>query len=803
MRGAREIETEEPLSRRKDPAETPSRNAAGTPGALPSREEVVAFIRSQPGKVGKREIARAFGISGGDKIWLKQLIRDLEEEGLVDRRRKSLFKAGGLPPMTLADIVARDPDGELIATPAEWDADTLGKPPKILIQASRRPKPGQPAPGLNDRVLVRVQETGDPEGPPYAGRVVKVLEKSRAQVLGVFRPLPNGGGRLVPVDKKGQGQEIAIRPGDEGDAREGDLVSATLTSSPRAIVPMAKVRERLGSVKSEKAVSLIALVAHGIPHVFPKAVLDEAAETDPVRLDTEGREDWRDLPLITIDPADAKDHDDAVHAAPDPDPNNVGGHVLTIAIADVAAYVRPGSAMDREAVERGNSVYFPDRVVPMLPERISNDLCSLRPHEDRPALAVRITVGKDGRKIRHSFHRIAMRSAAKLAYAQAQAAIDGAPDEVTGPLLEPVLRPLWEAYACVLKAREARDPLALDLPERKILLKPDGTVDRVLTPERLDAHKLIEEFMILANVAAAEALERAKIPFVYRAHDEPSLEKMHALGEVLASIAIKLPKSGPVRATLFNRILKAVDGMEHQTFINEVVLRTQAQAEYTAENYGHFGLNLRRYAHFTSPIRRYADLIVHRALIRAHGLGSGGLPAEVSAGDLAEIAAKISVAERRAMVAERETIDRLIAHHMAEHLGETFQGRISGVTKAGLFVKLAQTGADGFVPAATIGADFYRYDEGTHALVGDRTGETFRLGDEVEVKLVEAAPIAGALRFELLSEGRAGRPGGGGVRGRRAGLRDGGPRRSKGPKTSGFRDTPKRGGTKVKVKRKR
>jgi len=795
--------------RRDQTAASDTRGASpdAASGGLPSREEVVSFVRSQPGKVGKREIARAFGITGGDKIHLKQLIKDLEAEGVIDRRRKSLFKAGGLPPMTLADVVARDPDGELIATPAEWDEETLGKPPTILISTPRRPRPGQPAPGLNDRVLVRVQETGDADGPPYEGRVVKVLEKSRAQLLGIFRPLPGGGGRITPVEKKAQGREIAVRPGDEGGAREGDLVSATLASSPRAIVPLAKVRERLGSVKSEKAVSLIALVAHDIPHVFPKAVLDEAADMEPARLDTDGREDWRALPLITIDPADAKDHDDAVHAAPDDDPSNPGGHVLTIAIADVAAYVRPGSAMDREAVVRGNSVYFPDRVVPMLPERISNDLCSLRPHEDRPALAVRITVAKDGRKLRHSFHRIAMRSAAKLAYAQAQAAIDGATDDVTGPLLEPVLKPLWEAYACVLRAREAREPLALDLPERKIVLEADGTVDRVLTPERLDAHKLIEEFMILANVAAAEALEKAKTPLVYRAHDEPSLEKMHALGEVLASIAMKLPKSGPVRAGLFNRILKAVDGMEHQTFINEVILRTQAQAEYTAENYGHFGLNLRRYAHFTSPIRRYADLIVHRALIRAHGFGAGGLPAEMDAGALAEIAQKISVAERRAMVAERETIDRLIAHHMAEHVGETFAGRISGVTKSGLFVKLAQTGADGFIPAATIGQDYYRYDEGTHALVGDRTGETFRLGDEVEVKLVEAAPVAGALRFEIVSEGRAGTPTRAGPRGRGAsGLRDGGPRRSKAPKKAGFRDAPKGPGkgpkkTKVKVKR--
>jgi ribonuclease R len=467
----------------------------------------------------------------------------------------------------------------------------------------------------------------------------------------------------------------------------------------------------------------------------------------------EGREDWRDLPLITIDPADAKDHDDAVHAMPDPDPGNAGGFVITVAIADVAAYVRPGSALDREALERGNSVYFPDRVVPMLPERISNDLCSLRPHEPRPALAVRMIVGPDGRKRSHTFHRVMMRSAAKVAYQQAQAAIDGRPDDVTQPILDTILKPLWAAYAVVRKARDARAPLDLDLPERKILLKPDGTVDRIIVPERLDAHRLIEEFMILANVAAAEALEKAGSDLIYRVHDEPSLEKMRALGEVLASIGMKLPKQGALQPALFNGILKSVAGSEHELFINEVVLRSQAQALYAAENLGHFGLNLRRYAHFTSPIRRYADLVVHRALIAALKLGKDGLSPHTTRDQLAEIGEKISIAERRAMAAERETIDRLIAHHMADQIGATFQGQISGVTRAGLFVKLAGTGADGFIPAATIGADFYRYDEATHALTGDRTGETYRLGDRVEVKLVEAAPVAGALRFELLSEG--------------------------------------------------
>jgi ribonuclease R len=604
---------------------------------------------------------------------------------------------------------------------------------------------------VGDRALVRVEPLKE-EGNRYTGRVVKIIAKKPAQVLGIFHSLPDGGGRLVPVEKKSRERELLVRPGDEGEARDGDLVAAIVSKTDRFGLPQAKVRERLGSVKSEKAVSLIAIHAHNIPSEFPPEVLKEAAVAQPARLD--GREDWRRLPLITIDPPDAKDHDDAVHAAADEDPGNIGGFVVTVAIADVAAYVRPGSALDREALERGNSVYFPDRVVPMLPERISNDLCSLRPLEDRPALAARLTVGADGRKKRHSFHRILMRSAAKLSYQQAQAAIDGRSDDATRPILDTVLKPLWAAYEALKRARDLREPLFLDLPERKILLKPDGTVDRIFVPERLEAHRLIEEFMIQANVAAAEVLEHAESDLIYRVHDEPSLEKMRSLGEVLASIGLKLPKQGALNPALFNRILQSVEGSEHQLFINEVVLRSQSQAEYAAENYGHFGLNLRRYAHFTSPIRRYADLVVHRALIRALKLGPDGLPAHTTLEELAEVSARISTAERRAMAAERETVDRLIAHHLADRIGATFEGQISGVTKAGLFVKLNETGADGFVPASTIGADYYRYDEGSHALTGERTGESYRLGDKVQVKLVEAAPVAGALRFELLSEGR-------------------------------------------------
>ena len=719
---------------------------------FPERDAIVAFIRAQPGEVGTREIARQFGLKNADRAALKRILRELADEGTIQKRGKTISEPAALPATVMADITGRDSDGELIATPAEWDEVESGEPPKVRIHVPRRPPPGTAA-GVGDRALLRVEklEERDREGTVYRGRIIKVVDHAKTRVLGIFRALPGGGGRLIPVDKKQAGRELNVAGADTGGAEDGDLVSVDLVRSRGFGLASGKVKERLGSLASEKAVSLIAIHAHEIPQAFSPAALRESEEAKPAT--PKGREDWRDLPLVTIDPPDAKDHDDAVHAEPDPDPNNKGGYLVNVAIADVAFYVRPGSALDRDALTRGNSVYFPDRVVPMLPERISNDLCSLVPGEPRGALAVRMVIGNDGRKRSHSFHRILMRSAAKLNYAQAQAAIDGRPDDTTGPLLDPILKPLYDAYAVVKRARDERDPLDLDIPERKILLKSDGTVDRVVVPERLDAHRLIEEFMILANVAAAEMLEKKSLPLIYRVHDEPTLEKVHNLQEFLKTLDLPFAKSGALRPSLFNRVLAQVRGHDSEPLVNEVVLRSQAQAEYSAENYGHFGLNLRRYAHFTSPIRRYADLIVHRALIRGLGLGEGALPETETVETLTEVAAQISVTERRAMKAERETADRLIAHFLADRIGATFQGRISGVTRAGLFVKLSDTGADGLIPIRTLGTEYFNYDETRHALVGSRSGAMHRLGDVVDVRLVEAAPVAGALRFELLSEG--------------------------------------------------
>ncbi|MEQ1942728.1 ribonuclease R [Mesorhizobium sp. VNQ89] len=720
-----------------------AKRAAAKGDFRPSKEDILKYIAENPDRAGKREIAKAFSLKGDDRVWLKDILRDLQDEGLLTKERKRLSRPGGLPPVTVLEIYARDTDGGLLARPSEWDQSRFGDAPVVSL----RPYRNGPAPGIGDRVLAKTFATGEDEGPAYTGRVIKVFERRAEAVLGVLRQMDDGSFRIEPVERRQS--EMIIGRDDLNGAEKGDLVEVEQTSSARYGLPRGRVLQRLGSLTSEKAVSMIAIHAHEIPHIFPPDVLAEAEAVKPATM--KGREDWRNLPLVTIDPADAKDHDDAVHAEPDPDEANTGGVIVTVAIADVAAYVVPGSALDREALKRGNSVYFPDRVVPMLPERISNDLCSLRQGVERPAMAVRMTFTADGRKIRHSFHRIMMKSAARLAYPQAQAAIDGATDDVTGPILDTVLRPLWDAYAILKRGRESRHPLELDLPERKILLKSDGTVDRVIVPERLDAHKLIEEFMIQANVAAAETLEAKRQALVYRVHDAPSLAKQESLREFLATLGMSLARGADLTPRQFNGILAQVEGAENQALVNEVVLRTQSQAIYSPENLGHFGLNLRRYAHFTSPIRRYADLIVHRALISSLKLGPDGItPAEEER--LEEISGLISATERRAMAAERETVDRLVAAFLSEQVDQTFEARISGVTKSGLFVQLPQYGADGFIPISSLGDDYYHFDEAARALFGSNSGKGFQLADHVEVKLVEVAPLAGAMRFEMLSE---------------------------------------------------
>ena len=740
-----------PSSGRAKPPKGKSHLPAGE-GGLPSKEQVLAFIETAPGKVGKREIAKAFGLRGSDKIGLKRLLGEMGEDGAVAGNRKELRRPGHLPPVLTLDITGRDNDGDLIGEPLDWDG--AGERPRVLITAAKQ-IPGEAAIGVGDRVLAKATRiNGAVAGhPAYEGSVIKRLPRENRRLLGIFRAAKGGGGVIDPISRKERTSTIVAR-GHEGDAKDGDLVHFTLNrgGGGRSSTPHGRIAGALGNPSDQRQVSLIAVHSHGIPVDFPEGVLAECESLKPPTL--AGRTDLRELPLITIDPSDARDHDDAVHAAPDPDPKNPGGFILTVAIADVANSVRPHTLLDREAQLRGNSVYFPDRVVPMLPERISNDLCSLREGEDRSVLVARMIFDADGDKRSHTFLRAMMRSCAKLSYQEAQAAIDGNPSAKCLPILATVLHPLWDAYAKLAAARDRRGPLDLDLPERKIRLDAEGRVARVETPERLTAHRLIEECMIQANVAAAEALEGRKGSCVYRVHDQPSKEKLKGLKDFLDTLDLKVPPAGELRPAALNKILAEAKDLPVPDLINEVVLRSQSQAEYNLDNIGHFGLNLPRYAHFTSPIRRYADLIVHRALIRTCKLGAGGLE-DTELPKLRAVAEAISQTERRAMAAERETTDRLIAAHLADRIGATFEARIAGVTRSGLFVRLKESGADGFIPISSLGGEYYHHAEDSHALIGQRSGTGYRLGDAVEVKLLEAIPAAGALRFEMITPARA------------------------------------------------
>lgn len=736
---------------------TPAKRVVANRG-LPTKQDILEFIETSQDKVGKREIGKAFGIKGGDRKPFKELLNEMAAEGLLVGNRKDFRQPGHLPPVTVLEVKELDADGDLIAEPVAWNIEEGIRPRAIVIEppsarADNRGRGSGVPPGPGDRILAKLARLDEPSpaGALYEATVIRRLPREKRRLLGIYRNRGKRGGSIDPIDRKAL-KEWPVSPGDAEGAEDGDLVRFdTVRAGHRNTT--ARVEEVLGNPDDQSQISLIAIHAHGLPDEFTEPVLAELDDLKPPTL--EGRVDLRELPLLTIDPADARDHDDAVHAATDPDPTNKGGWIVWVAIADVAHYVRPGSRLDGEAQLRANSIYFPDRVVPMLPERISNDLCSLRPHEDRPCLVARMTFDRSGTKKSQEFLRAMMRSHAKISYEEAQAAFDGHPGDVAAPLMEIALSPLWQAYLALKTARERRQPLDLDLPEKRIRLNAEGRVDGITVPERLEAHRLIEEFMIQANVAAAEALEAAKAPVVYRVHDQPSKEKVKGLSEFLETLELRLPNSGTLKPQHFNGILEKAKTLPVPQLVSEVVLRSQAQAEYAIENYGHFGLNLKRYAHFTSPIRRYADLLVHRSLISGLKLGDGGLtPEQIS--ELSNIAETISTTERRTMAAERETTERLMAEYLSEHVGAEFSARISGLTSSGLFVRLSETGADGYIPASSLHDDYYHHVESQHALVGDRHGRAYRLGDVVDVRLLEAIPMAGALRFEMLSEGKTG-----------------------------------------------
>ncbi|MFZ3581604.1 ribonuclease R [Loktanella sp. DJP18] len=702
---------------------------------IPSKTDILAFIADNPTQTAKRDIARAFGIKGSDRILLKQVLREMEAEGSLAKRRSSYRDAHKLPPVSVVQVEAADADGDLYARPLEWN-DSL-PPPRILLAL----RSSDPALGAGDRILARLTETpGEPHA--YMARMIRRIGSNPERILGVYRA-GSEGGRVMPIDK-GSDRQYVISAGATGGAKDGELVEAEQTGPKgRMGLPKARIITRLGDPTGQRAVSLIAIHQHGIPDHFPDAVVEEADAAKPTGI--KGRTDLRQMPLLTIDPADARDHDDACHVEAHDD----GTFTIWVAIADVAYYVTPGSELDREARKRGNSTYFPDRVVPMLPDTLSGDLCSLHEGVDRPCIAVAMKVDAQGNKTGHEFHRAMMNSVASLTYEQAQAAMDGLPDAQTAPLVEAVIKPLYAAHAALALARTARQPLDLDLPERRIELDDDGKVVGVNFKDRLDAHRLIEEFMVLANVCAAETLIAKKTPLLFRVHEEPSPEKLDALREVAEASGLVLAKGQVLKTAHLNRLLAQAEGTDSDELINLATLRSMTQAYYNAENFGHFGLALRNYAHFTSPIRRYSDLVVHRALIAAHGWGKDGLsPWDIE--HLDDTAKMISDTERRSMAAERDTTDRYLAAFLEDQVGAEFGGRIAGIARFGVFVKLDGTGADGMIPIRNLGREYFHYDAETQTLMGADTGQIIGLGQRARVRLIEAAPVTGGLIVELL-----------------------------------------------------
>ncbi|MEQ9261129.1 MAG: ribonuclease R [Roseovarius sp.] len=706
----------------------------------PSKDEILRWISENPTLTSKRDIAKAFGIKGAARIDLKRVLKELEAEGHLEKRKKTYRDPDRLPPVSVLQVNGLTPDGELLAKPLEWHGE--GVEPVVLVM----PRASDPALGEGDRILARLQEVKG-EKHHYEARLIRRIGTNPRKVLGIFRKGAEGG-RILPIDK-GDGKEWTVAADATGGAKDGELVEAEQAGPKgRLGLPRARVVERLGDPSAPKAVSLIAIHQHGIPDDFPDEVIEEADSMKPSGL--KGRDDLRDLPLVTIDPSDARDHDDAVWAHADDDPKNEGGHVLWVAIADVAYYVRPGSALDAEARKRGNSSYFPDRVVPMLPDRLSGDLCSLHEGVPRACIAVRMQIDAHGEKIGHKFVRGLMRSAATLTYQEVEAASLGEPNEKCAPLLDEVIKPLYAAHAALKQARESRQPLDLDLPERKVVLSEEGKVTSVAFAERLEAHKLIEEFMVLANVAAAETLIAKKSPLLFRVHEEPPPEKLETLRDVAESAGLTLAKGQVLKTRHLNQLLHQAQDTDHSEVINMSTLRAMTQAYYAPSNFGHFGLALQAYAHFTSPIRRYADLVVHRALVSAHGWGEDGLsPADVERLD--STAEHISETERRSMMAERDTNDRYLAAFLSERLGEEFTGRISGVAKFGVFVRLDETGADGLIPVRALGREFFHFDRDAGTLMGADTGMVIGLGQRVTVRLAEAAPVTGGIALDLVS----------------------------------------------------
>ena len=693
--------------------------------SAPTMDELMAYLQNQSCPVHKRDIARAFGVKGANKVALKNMFKSLRRQGKINvgRGGRKISLAGRLPNRIVVEITGLDSMGDLMARPLEWDES---KPmPQIIITKDKLSPPA----GIGDVVQAEMKSVGNKM---YEGVVLRRMTAGQNHMVGIYE-----NGIVKSVDRRLK-QEFEVKNVPPSVKLKNKDVVIVDIPMIRSRDPQAVFVKKVGSATEAFAPTLISIYQHSLPVAFTEASEKQAQKVKVPSLDKH-RQDFRNIPFVTIDGADARDFDDAVWA----EETDTGFHAM-IGIADVAWYVRSGDALDMDARLRGNSTYFPDRVLPMLPFELSNGVCSLNPNEARASMVCEVWLDKTGKKIKHAFHRALIKSVRRLTYDEVQPALDGRA-VIAG--LENEISALHNLYLALAKRRQTRGVLDLDVPERQVCLDKQGKVLSIKKRESLDSMKLIEELMILANVSAAETLEESDVPTMYRVHDRPSSEKLERLNLFLKSQG-KKQVSQDAKPKDFNAILISVKNTPKAYAINEFVLRSQSQAVYSPENIGHFGLALSRYAHFTSPIRRYADVLVHRALITALKLGSDGLgPDEKKSFE--DIAQHISWTERQSAAAEMDAADRYVAGFLSGREGELFTGRISSITSFGMFVSLDEYGADGFIPFRVMTDDFYEFDEDAVCLQGRNSGKRYDVGDLVKVILLECEPETGSLLFKI------------------------------------------------------
>jgi ribonuclease R len=717
------------------------REASRYDNPIASRELILHHLAAADGPMEAEALAEALGLSEPDRFEaLGNRLRAMVRDGQLLQNRKGAFAPAAQMDLVAGSVIA-NPDGFGFLRPEAAGGDDLFLPPFEMRKVMH-----------GDRVLASI--TGlDRRGRPQ-GSIVEVLERRLTRLIGRYT-VEAGIGYVVPDDQRIQ-RNLLIAPDAHGEAKEGQLVVAEIVHAPDPKrPPIGRVLTVLGERLTASLAVQAAIHGHDIPHEFPQPVLNEAAN---IPVDVDGataaqRTDIRQLPLVTIDGEDAKDFDDAVYCEPNRD-----GFRLVVAIADVSHYVRPGTPLDDEAQKRATSVYFPGFVVPMLPETLSNGICSLKPKVDRLCFVCDMQVDRKGQVTDSKFYEAVMHSHARLTYTQVWNAVgEGIAEDAREDALQrigtllPHVQRLHQLYEVLRKAREKRGAIEFESSEVRFVLGPQGEVTQAGMIQRNDAHKLIEECMIAANVEAAKCLLEREVQAPYRIHERPPEGKYEDLLEFLKEFNLKMPAWSKVEPRDFTALLRKIRDRPEAALLESVLLRSQSLAVYSPANAGHFGLALEAYAHFTSPIRRYPDLLVHRAI--KHAL-SGARPEKFkySPSDMAQLALQCSERSRRADEAQREVDDRYRAAWMEQHVGGEFDGVISGVTSFGLFIELDESKVNGLVHVTQLPNDFYHFDPIRKTLTGERRGREFRLGDRVRIVVLKASVEDRKIDFRLVEE---------------------------------------------------